>query len=61
VKIDVGGLTGSELSAAVDQEIEQFNEFFERKLGNTALAAPERAAIKTFVWWMAHRDGRDAV
>jgi hypothetical protein len=56
ISILVGGKVGAELEGVVDLDIEAFDQFFQDKLGNAPLTKAERAAIKTFIWYLVNRD-----
>jgi len=46
------------LEVIVDRDLSGFEEFF-KGLGNDSLAGPERAAIKTYLWWKTHQENQD--
>ena len=49
-----GTISGKELESVVDEDLKAFEEFFCKKLGNNRLADPERAVIKTYLWYKMH-------
>ena len=48
-------LTGSELEEAVDVDIKGFDVYFQ-SLGNDPLNGPEKAIVKTYLWYKLHRE-----
>lgn len=42
--------SGRPLKEEVDQDIQQFDEYF-RGLGNEPLTKSERAVLSTYLWW----------
>ena len=57
IHVQVDHLSEKELEKAVDEDIDRFAEFF-CSLGNDVLVQPERAAIKTWLWWKTHDEPR---
>lgn len=51
--------TGKALEAEVDVTISQFETWFIGKLGDQPLSGPEKAILKTFLWWM-HNEQQNA-
>lgn len=45
---------GKELEAIVDRDLEAFSDFFCRGLGNSSLTGPEKAIVKTWLYWKLH-------
>jgi hypothetical protein len=50
-------LTGEELEKIVNADLDGFSEFFCKRLNNDSLSGPERAVIKTYLWWKTHPEG----
>ena len=52
--VDTSAVKGADLEAMVDEDINAFELWFkERGLGDNLLL-PERAVIKTYLWWKTH-------
>jgi len=54
------GAEGEELEKAVDADIANFNEYFQRELKNDPLISSEKACIKTYLWWKTHQEKPNA-
>jgi len=46
----------AELEEIVDADLAQFNECFQRELGNDPLIKSELAVLKTYLWYKCRRD-----
>lgn len=42
------------LEQVVDADIAEFEEYFCKMLKNSSLAAPEKAILKTYLYWKTH-------
>jgi hypothetical protein len=47
-------LEGKELEKLVDLDLDSFAEFFCKALNNSQLSGPERAIVKTWLYWKFH-------
>ena len=56
VILDPDANSGKELEVIVEADIEAFAKFFCEKLGNDSLSKPERAILKTYLWWKTHQE-----
>jgi hypothetical protein len=45
------------LEGTVDHILDDFETWFIQSLGNESLSRPERAAVKTFCWYLTHGRG----
>jgi len=48
--------TDTNLEHVVDEDIEAFAKYFCKELKNDTLSRPERAILKTYLWWKTHID-----
>lgn len=51
LEVKIESSSPSEYERVVNEEIDGFEEFFSKKLGNDPLVKGERAIIKTFLAW----------
>lgn len=52
--VEAACYSGEELEKEVDADIAEFEEYFCKKLKNSSLAAPEKAILKTYLYWKTH-------
>lgn len=57
---DLVDLVGAELEAAVDEDIVEFDQYFQQVLQNEPLVLSERAILKTYLYWKTHQETKDA-
>jgi hypothetical protein len=50
----------ADAEAAVDQEIESFNQFFQSELKNEPLIKSETAVLKTYLFWKTRTEKTNA-
>jgi hypothetical protein len=43
-----------QLEAVVDTDLKEFEEFFRTRVENSSLTSPERAILKTYLWYKLH-------
>lgn len=51
---ETDGLKGEELEKVVNDELEQFEEWFRNHLDSEPLARAERSILKTYLWYKTH-------
>jgi hypothetical protein len=44
-------LSGQDLLAEVEQDLKEFDDFFQKKLDNQRLTPSEKAILKTYIHW----------
>jgi len=57
---DLVDLVGAELEATVDEDIAEFDTYFQKALRNEPLVFSERAILKTYLHWKTHQETTDA-
>ena len=57
---DLIDLEGADLEAAVDEDIAEFDRYFQQALKNEPLVFSERAILKTYLHWKTHQETTDA-
>lgn len=57
---DLIDLVGADLEQAVDEDIAEFDRYFQGALQNEPLVFSERAIIKTYLHWKTHQETTDA-
>lgn len=60
VILDPNANSGKELEEIVEADIEAFARFFCGQLKNDSLSKPERAILKTYLWWKTHAESLPA-
>lgn len=53
-----GVISGKEIEAIVDEDLKGFEKYFCETLGNSSLADPEKAIVKTWLYWKLVLGGR---
>jgi len=53
IAISSGALSGEQLLEEVNKDLQEFEEYFMRKLDNQPLTPAEKAIIRTFIHWAA--------
>lgn len=54
INVKIDPCSNEELEKAADADIKKFAEYFCETLKNDSLSGPERAIIKTYIWWKTH-------
>lgn len=53
IVVSSSALSGQDLLAEADEELQQFEAFFTEKLDNQPLTPSEKAILKTYLHWAA--------
>lgn len=53
IVVSSSAVSGKDLLAEVDEDLQQFEAFFMEKLDNQPLAPSEKAILKTYLHWAA--------